>query len=71
LAEAAREACSMHFEDLVPEPYQEFKDYFSKESYNDCPDWKKCDHTIELVPDSQAFSTKVYPLSPVEQKAFR
>jgi len=68
LAKAAGEACSTHFEDIVPKPYQEFKDIFTKESFDDLPDQKKWDHTIELVPDSQAFSTKVYPLSPVEQK---
>src|SRR5882724_8510912 len=27
-----------------------------------------CNHTIELVPDAQIFSTKVYPLSLVKQK---
>src|SRR5882724_6052619 len=27
-----------------------------------------CNHTIELVPDAQTFSTKVYPLSLVKQK---
>ena len=31
-------------------------------------DQKKWDHTIELVPDSQVFSTKVYPLALVKQK---
>jgi len=28
----------------------------------------KWDHAIELVPDTQLFSTKVYPLALVEQK---
>ena len=31
-------------------------------------DWKKWDHTIELVPNTQTFSTKVYPLALVKQK---
>ena len=68
LSEAAMEAHSTCFEDIVPKPYQEFKDIFAKESFNDLLDQKKWDHAIELVPDSQAFSTKVYPLVPVEQK---
>jgi len=61
-----RQAGLTHFEDIVPKPYQEFKDIFTKESFNELPDQKKWDHTIELFPDSQEFSTKVYPLSPVK-----
>src|SRR5882724_8126065 len=68
LAEAVGEAHSMHFEDIVPQPYQEFKDVFTKESFDELPDWKTWDHAIELIPDAQMFSTKVYPLEPVEQK---
>src|SRR5882672_1623324 len=52
----------------VPKPYQEFKDVFSKKSFDELLDCKKWDHAIELVPDTQMFSTKVYPLEPVEQK---
>ena len=58
----------MCFEDIVPIPYQEFKDIFAKESFDDLPDWKKWDNTIKLVPDSQEFSTKVYPLVLFKQK---
>ena len=68
MAKAAREPHSAHFKDIVLKPYQEFKDVFTKESFDELLDWKKWDHAIELVPDSQAFSTKVYPLAPVEQK---
>ena len=64
LTEAAGEACSTCFEDIVPKPYQEFKDIIAKE-FNDLLDWKKCDHAIKFVPDSQVFSTRVYPLAPV------
>jgi len=56
------------FEDIVPKPYQEFKDVFAKKSFNELLDWNKWDHAIELVPDAQMFSTKVYLLVPVEQK---
>src|SRR5882672_6883453 len=58
----------MHLEDIVPKPYQEFKDVFDKDSFNKLPDWKQWDHAIELKPDAQTFSTKVYPLAPIKQK---
>jgi len=61
----------MHFEDIVPKPYQEFKDVFTKESFDELLYWKKWDHAIKLIPDTQTFSTKVYPLAPVEQKTAR
>ena len=38
LVEAAGEAHSMHFEDIVP---NEFKGVFTKESFNELPDQKK------------------------------
>jgi len=68
LAEVAGDTHLTCFEDIVPKPYQEFKDIFAKESFDKLLDWKKWDHTIELIPDSQMFSMKVYPLAPVEQK---
>ena len=68
LAEAAEGTHMTHFEDIVPKPYQEFKDIFAKESFDELPDWNKWDHAIELILDAQKFSTKVYPLAPVEQK---
>ena len=48
--------------------YQEFRDIFAKESFDELLDQKKWDHTIELVSNAQKFSTKVYPLALVEQK---
>src|SRR5882724_10625353 len=68
LTEAAGGTQSTRFKDIVPEPYQEFKDVFTKESFNELLDRKKWDHAIELVLDTQMFSTKVYLLAPVEQK---
>jgi hypothetical protein len=59
---------SERFEDLVPKPYQEFVDVFSKESFDQLPERKPWDHAIELTPDAKFFSTKVYPMSPMEQK---
>ena len=58
----------MRFEVIVPQPSQEFRDVFTKESFDELPDWKKWDHAIELVLDAQTFSTKVYFLALVEQK---
>ena len=55
-------------EDMIPEPYLGFRDVFSKESFNELPEQKQWDHAIDLVPGSKPFSTKVYPISPVEQK---
>ena len=41
---------------------------FSKESFNELPERKQWDHAIDLKPESQPFSTKVYPMSPIKQK---
>ena len=41
---------------------------FSKESFDELPKWKQWDHVINLKPESQPFSMKVYPMSLVEQK---
>src|SRR5882724_8062437 len=68
LAEPAEGTHSTRFEDIVPKPYQEFKDVFAKESFDELPDHKKWDHAIELILNAQMFSMKVYPLAPVEQE---
>ena len=41
---------------------------FSKESFNELPEQKQWDHVIDLKPESQLFSMKVYLMSPIEQK---
>ena len=41
---------------------------FSIESFNELPEQKQWDHVIDLKPESQPFSMKVYPMSPIEQK---
>ena len=53
---------------MIPEPYLSFRDVFSKESFDELPEQKQWDHAIDLIPGSKPFSTKVYPISPVEQK---
>lgn len=56
------------FEELVPEQYHQYKDVFSKESFDRLPDRKPWDHAIELKPGSEPYRSKIYPLSPNEQK---
>jgi len=68
LAKAAGGTLSTCFEDIVPKLYQEFRDIFAKESFDELPNRKQWDHAIKLVPDTHNFSTKVYPLAPVKQK---
>ena len=74
LAERANESTPVKsLEDLIPKPYHEFKDVFKKESFDQLPPQKKWDHAIDLVPDAQPFSMKVYPMSsnePQELDAF-
>ncbi|SJL01324.1 related to TY3B TY3B protein [Armillaria ostoyae] len=54
---------------MVPEPYQDFEDLFTKESFDKLPSCKPWDHTIELVPNAQAMlNCKVYPLNCIEQE---
>ena len=55
------------FEEIVPECYHEFKDVFSKESFDELPPEKPWDHVIELKPGSEPHSSKIYPMSLNEQ----
>ena len=69
LAEAAKgDAPPTELEDVVPEPYLDFWDVFSKESFDELLERKQWDHAIDLIPGSKPFNTKVYPISPVKQK---
>ena len=56
------------FEEVVPLQYQMFRDVFDKESFDQLPHRKPWDHAIELKPGAEPFRSKIYPLSPVEQK---
>lgn len=56
------------FEEIVPKQYHEFKGVFSKESFDELPQRKPWDHAIELKPGSEPHKSKIYPLSPNEQK---
>ena len=55
-------------EEIIPEQYHQFKDVFSKESFDQLPERKPWDHAIELKAGSEPFRSKIYPLSPNEQK---
>ena len=69
LTEAAKEdAPTAKLEEMLPKPYLGFWDMFSKESFDELPELKQWDHMIDLKPESQPFSTKVYLMSPIEQK---
>ena len=69
VAEAAKgDAPPTALEDVIPELYLGFWDVFSKQSFNELLEQKQWDHAIDLIPGSKPFSTKVYPISPVEQK---
>ena len=40
---------------------------FAKEDFDILPEHHKWDHAIELIPGAEPKSSKVYPLSPLEQ----
>jgi len=46
----------------------EFQSVFAKEDFDILPEHRKWDHTIELIPGTEPKSSKVYPLSPLEQE---
>jgi len=69
LAEGARRASEMQKGLLtLPDCVKGFKSVFAKEDFDVLPEHRQWDHAIELVPGSEPKSSKVYPLSPVEQK---
>ena len=52
----------------LPDYVKEFESVFAKEDFDILSEYRQWDHTIELVPGSEPKSSKVYPLSLVEQK---
>jgi hypothetical protein len=56
------------FQESVPKVFYDFGDIFSKESFDELLEHKPWDHAIELELGAKVSSTKVYPLSPNEQK---
>jgi len=69
LAEGAHRASEMWKRLLtLPNCAKGFEPAFAKEDFDILPEHRQWDHTIELIPGSEPKSSKVYPLSPVEQK---
>ena len=52
----------------LPDCVKGFESVFAKEDFDILPAHRQWDHAIELAPGSESKSSKVYPLSPVEQK---
>ena len=69
LAEGARRA-SETWKGLLtlPDCAKGFESVFAKEDFDILPEHRQWDHAIELIQGSEPKSSKVYPLSPVEQK---
>jgi len=52
----------------LPDCAKGFESVFAKEDFNILLEYRQWDHAIELIQGSEPKSSKVYPLSPVEQK---
>jgi len=53
---------------ILPNCVRGFKFVFAKEDFDVLLEHRQWDHAIELIPGVEPKSSKVYPLSPVEQK---
>ena len=51
----------------LPAYVAEFQSVFTKEDFDILPEHCKWDHAIELIPKAEPKSSKMYPLSPLEQ----
>ena len=57
------------FEEMVPEPYRDFRKVFSETASERLPSHQPWDHAIDLVPGApETMRTKVYPMSRNEQE---
>jgi len=69
LAEGARRFVETQKEPFIPPNcIRGFESVFAKEDFNILLEHRQWDHAIKLIPGSEPKSSKVYPLSPVEQK---
>jgi len=69
LAEGARQFAEARRELFIPpDCVRGFESVFAKEDFDILPEHRQWDHAIELILGSEPKSSKVYPLSPVEQK---
>jgi len=53
---------------ILPDCVRGFESVFAKEDFNVLPEHRQWNHAIELILGLEPKSSKVYPLSPVEQK---
>ncbi len=53
---------------MVPAQYCDFRDVFSKEAFDELSPWKAWDHVIDLTPRAELPHSRMFPLSPTEQK---
>ncbi len=68
-AAAHAEKSKKMFKEMVPEHYHSFRDLFAKENFDELPERKLWDHTIELVPNVKStLDCKVYPLNQNKQE---
>jgi len=51
----------------LPAYVMEFQSMFAKKDFDILPEHRKWNHAIELIPRAEPKSSKVYPLSPLEQ----
>jgi len=69
LAEGARRSAEAWKEPFIlPDCVKGFESVFAKEDFDVLPEHRQWDHAIELIPGAEPKSSKVYPLSLVEQK---
>jgi len=69
LAEGAYRSAEARKEPFVlPDYVRGFESVFAKKDFDVLPKHRQWDHAIELIPDSESKSSKVYSLSLVEQK---
>jgi len=69
LAEGARQSAKTQKEPFIsPNCVRGFESVFTKKDFNVLLEHRQWDHAIELILGSEPKSSKVYPLSPVEQK---
>jgi len=69
LAEGACRSVEARKEPFIPpDCVRGFESVFAKEDFNVLPEHRQWNHAIELILGLEPKSSKVYPLSPVEQK---
>lgn len=59
----------MRNSDLVPNYIGEFPEVFAKAEFNQLPERRPWDHTIDLTPGTKLTDCKIYPLNMHKQKA--